>query len=375
MSKFYDKLICTSFATCILGFAIWGIVLPDEAKSIEENRVLAQKPTLTWESLVSGDYMAKMESYINDQFPLRGEFVAAKSQLEILQGKKDSNGVYFGDDDYLLQILPTPEADRIDKNVAGLLDFSAKHPDYNIDMFLIPTSTWALSDKLPTFATPLDELLYANQVEQGLADSNVNFGTAFDILKDHADEEIYYGTDHHYTSLGAYYAYVALSQQLGYEPLSQEDFLIQTVSEDFYGTLHSKGLFNNLPYDSIQIYENPNLEVEITVLDDGSNREMYDFEMLKEWDKYAMFLGGNAGYMQLSTNVQNGKTLNIVKDSFANALIPFLANHYETINVFDLRYYRVPFEQMLGEGEKDFLIFYNMSSYLQEGTVYQIKYL
>ncbi len=371
-------IVAGVFLLSIYGFLLAAIVLPDKTLSEEENRSLATRPQWQKETVLNGKYSRAWEKYVNDQFPLRSFFISSKSKAEHWQGKKDSNGVYFGADDYLLQKLEPPEAGRIEKNLQGLSRFLEKHTNYEAVLCLVPTSTWVLQDKLPKYAQPLNERAIAGQIAEAAASvQRLRYADLFSALKDKEQAPLYYRTDHHYTTLGAYETYAALGDALGYAPLALESFEKQQVATDFYGTLYAKGLFDWLPTDTIDLYVNKDLQATLTVMDDGSTKKgFYDFDKLKTWDKYAVFLGGNYGYLKIETNVKNGRKLYLVKDSYANALVPFLANHYQEIHLFDLRYYRLPFEQFLATDEpQQFLFLYNTASYCKEGSIYQIQYL
>ena len=293
-------------------------------------------------------------------------------------GQKDINGVYFGDYDYLLQKLDSPSPENLEKNLQAIRAFAEKYPDYRVKMALIPTSTAVLTDYLPRYAQPVDETAVIAEAEQGLAE-RVPFLSLYPALADHKEEPIYYRTDHHWTTLGAYYGYAALGDFLGYEPYDLSAFTREKVSDSFYGTLYSKGNFFFISPDAIELFhpnETEGKNIRVTVVDDGTEYDtFYVREKLLEKDQYTVFLGGNHAYVKIETGAGTGKTLHLIKDSFSHCLVPFLALHYDEIHLYDLRYFHYAFDDYIQGGEnEDVLILYNMASYFQEGTIKDLRY-
>ena len=163
-------------------------------------------------------------------------------------------------------------------------------------------------------------------------------------LRAHAGEEIFYRTDHHWTTLGAYYGYAALMEALGRgeevlgpEAAKERDL---PVSNGFQGTLYSQSGIHWLEPDSIEFWvEDRGLSV--TSWRNGAPEEtgLYDNDYLGEKDKYSAFLGGNQPLCVIRNGEGTGKLL-LIRDSYADSLAPFLARHFEEVHLLDLRYYR-----------------------------------
>ena len=166
------------------------------------------------------------------------------------------------------------------------------------------------------------------------------------FLSGHRDEYIYYRTDHHWTSLGAYYAYAAAARQLGYNAYGLNAFNIETASSSFRGTLFSKTLDSTVTPDSIDYYHLASNEptVKMTVFD-GREQTEYDSLYVRDYlavkDKYSSFTGSNSPLITIETDVDNGKSLLLIKDSYAHSLVPFLSKHYSKITMVDMRYINV----------------------------------
>jgi hypothetical protein len=159
-----------------------------------------------------------------------------------------------------------------------------------------------------------------------------------------AHYQLYYRTDHHWNGDGAYLAYTALGGPLGFTPLPEDAFSVERIP-DFYGSTYAKsGLWLTKP-DIIELWAPPQ-PVRTTVMESGKEPETRDSiffnEFLNDWDMYSVFLGGIRGLTVIDNlkPVGGGRTLLLIKDSYANSLIPMLIAHYDRIIAIDLRNYR-----------------------------------
>ena len=240
----------------------------------------------------------------------------------------------------------------------------------NVDAFfiLVPNSVKVLEDKLPPYAPAADELIYINKVKESL-DDNINFVDIYDTLYANKDEYIYYKTDHHWTTKGAYLAYEKLMENMGIEPHGEDYFHIKKVTDSFYGSLYSKSGFRNIDPDSIELYIPKKEEVsKVEFVEEGKvSDSIYDMENLDKKDKYTVFLGGNHPLIKINTNINNGKKLLIIKDSYANSFIPFLTGHFSEIYVVDPRYYDKDLKILVDDNKIDnLLIMYNVKTFLND---------
>lgn len=357
-----------TFIIYIAGFFTLQILSPDKTFSELENRNLATAPTFTKETLLDGTYGTDFETYIADQFPLRNTFISLKSYSELALQKKDNNGVYIGKDGYFLQDFKTPDLTLAAKNAAYINAFAK---DFNVTMLLSPTATKVLADHLPPYATPYDEGKYIEDFKAQLS-ADVHFVPVLDLLSAKKAEPIYYKTDHHWTTLGAYYAYTAFCDTVGLTPLSLSDFNIEDASTDFYGTLFSKGNFTFAKPDTLQLfYPKEPVDVEVTyVATDKVTNSPYELSHLETKDKYSVFLDNNHPLITIKTSVENGKKLLILKDSYANSFVPFLMNHYEEIHILDLRLLNMPIRTYAKENNiEDVLFLYNVQNFSTEAKL------
>ena len=193
-------------------------------------------------------------------------------------------------------------------------------------------------------------------------------------LKEHQNEYLYYRTDHHWTTLGAYYGYLAWAKQQNVTPWEQEDFQIEPLTKEFYGTLDSK-LGGAGEADTINLYY-PKSAVAYHLdyeMGEFQRDSLYDMEKLEGKDKYAVFLGGNYGLVTIEGVCDNGRTLVMIKDSFAHSMVPFLANHYETIYMVDLRYFNVGITNFIESVEAtDIMLLFNTANLVEDRNLQKL---
>lgn len=373
--KVYRKVLSITTLAFLILTGIIGVFMPDKKASEMENRILTQKPIFTWKDLKSGKFTSKYEEYITDQFPFRYFWVSVKSNTERILQKKDNKNVYLGKEGYLLQKPEALDKELISKNIDAINKFADDNRDLKTYFLLAPNSMEILKDKLPPFATTYDQYSVINDIKNSLK-LNVNFVDIYDNFNQHKEEYIYYKTDHHWTSLGAYYAYNKLGSVMEYNPLAIKDFNVEKATDEFYGTLYSRGNFTFIKPDSIHLFKSKaNASVKVEYLDDGKeSNSLYEPKHLKTKDKYSVFLDGNHALTTIKTDLNNGKKLLVLKDSYAHSLVPFLTNHYEEIHMIDLRYFNMPVQQYMKEYDiKEVLLLYNFLSFTEDNSVIKLK--
>lgn len=355
------------FLAIIFGFMVYDFLLPDIGFSENENRMLTKKPDLTVEAVLSGTYGTDVEKWLTDQFPFRNRLIAVKTFTELAVGQTYSNHVYFGRDGYLLEALTDAEIDkeRAERNVKAIQTFGNQMEEQlgsgHSKVMIVPTSALVLSEKLPAFAPVYDQKGLLETIASGLK-SGI-FVDAEENLKAHKTEDIYYRTDHHWTTLGAYYGYQAFMGLF----TTQAPKLIP-VTDEFYGTLQSRvGIKGKA--DTISVYE-PEQSIAFTVnynLGERITDSFYELSYLEKKDKYGMFFDGNQPVVQISGAKDKEGKLLILKDSYANCFAPFVAEQYEEVHMIDLRYFNMPVSAYIEQyGITDVLVLYNASTVVND---------
>ena len=343
------KIVTVFFLAFIFGFGIAGLIMKDRGFSDMENRTLAQQPELTGEKIMNGDFQSGLESYLSDQMPLRDGLYSLKVDYERLMLKTFQNGVYFADDGYLIQEYKE-NTGLVDNNVRYINGFAEK-VDVPVTFMLVPTASSVLSDKLPAGCLNDDQLDTVNRVRDGL-DERINFVCPIERLKTAAQKnQVFYRTDHHWTAQGAYAGYEELMKALG-KGAADADYEYNTFKGEFYGTLYSKAPSAIQQADTFTAPKNPmgtyTVEFAKAQEDPKTLVGMYDVTKLETKDKYATLLGGNFSHLTIHSNAANDEHVLVIKDSYANAVLPYLADSFSTVEVVDMRYYHME-EQTVSE--------------------------
>lgn len=357
MIKSYSRFLTVLFALFLGGLLVWHVVLPDREKSETENRTLAQWPEFSWESLKDGSYTAAVEEYFADQFPLRDGWTGLKARAEQLIGKTEFNDVFLCGDT-LISRVTTPDAELVEKNLS-YVDRLAGNTEIPVTFGLIPSAAEVWKDKLPAGAQSWDQTAL-------LAESDVDFNAA---LSAHADEPIFYRTDHHWTTLGAFYGANALLESFGMEPFKESDFTPEIATESFNGTLYSQSGVHWLTPDTIEFWADES-GLEITSWRTGSPEPgtLYDRSYLEVKDKYSAFLGGNQPLCVIrNEDLPEGEKLLLIRDSYADSLAPLLTQRFSEIHLMDLRYYRASAAQYAEENGIDrIVVLYSAQNFISD---------
>lgn len=337
MTKPYGRFLTALFCLFLGGLLAWHVLLPDRARSGTENRALAQRPAFSWAALASGSFTADVEDYFADQFPLRDGWTGLKARAEQLLGKREFHGVYLCGDTLIAKVDP-PLDDLDEKNLAHVARL-AERTEIPVYLGLIPSAAEVWREKLPAGAESWDQTSF---IARGTALKGVEPVDLLSALSAHAGEDIFYHTDHHWTTLGAYYGYAALMETLGRgaETLDRASFSPETLSAAFDGTLYSQSGIHWLKPDAMEAWVKED-GLSVTSWRGGAPEEtpLYDRSFLEKKDKYSAFLGGNQPLCVIRNESGSGRLL-LIRDSYADALAPFLALHFQEVHLLDLRYYR-----------------------------------
>ena len=363
------------FLAFIGGFFLLNLILPDRSFSERENRYLQLAPRFSFSELFEGRFTSKFEKYTTDQFAGRDGWITLKARTELAEGKKENNGVYLCPTDtepldaMLLERYEAPADGVIEANVDALntLTANAGVPVY---FALIPGAGELYRGLLPANA-PMDS--QTDVIEKAYARADAQTVDVYGALAPHTDEYIFYGTDHHWTSRGAYYGYTALAQAMGFPARPQSDFAPVTVSERFYGTTYSSSGFSWVKPDRIERWVPQSAETRITNYPEGQPvaSALYDDSFLEKKDKYASFLGGNTPRVVLETGAADKPVLLIVRDSYMDSLTPFLQEDFSQIHILDLRYYRQSLKSYVQEnGIDEVLVCYSVAIFSTDANLF-----
>ncbi len=377
------KVTIVIFCVILFGFTAISILKPDTEISERENRVLETMPEIYLDDILDGTFQETFETYISDQFFLRDSWVDLTTGLQTLLGKKDINGVYIGENGYLIEKYTEEDFDEeivennIDVLAAFLNEMTETYGSEHVDFLTVPSKACALPDLLPAWAEGYPE----EEITEALCDLPDEPEIYLDLtetLQEHQDEYIYYRTDHHWTTLGAYYAFAAFAERKGYETPALDSYEIEVAADDFYGTTYNK-LHQDVEPDTVKLYHSEAEEGVTVDMDDGEtvSDSFYFFNELEESDKYRIFFSGNTEKIVITTGADTGRTLLMLKDSYANCFVPFLAGEYDTIILYDLRYAGDTVDVLLDEyGDEltDVLVLYNVEKFMEDESIDLLSY-
>ena len=382
MSKKYAVFITVLFCLFIFGFGIALIVSPSRDFSEQENRYLSQFKAPTLDTVRSGEFMEDFEDYVTDQFPLRDQWIQLKALSERTLGKQENNKVYFGKDGQTLFAHFTRISDEELAKRVGFVNKLGENLDVPVYFSLVPDKSWAWAMFLPDNAPNVDDGSTIAQAEELCGDS-VKFislrhlGITCGNTESPDEDGSFYRTDHHWTTEGAYRGYMALMQGMGRD-IQIYEWSPTLVSDSFYGTTWSASGAGWVRPDSIctLIPEGGTKgNVTVTRYPEGQPIEggLYYPEKLAVKDKYAYFLGGNQPLCIIKNPDAEGGKLLVVRDSYSDSLAPFLAEEFQEVHLFDLRYNNVSLKKYAAEnGIDQVLVLYSANNFNTDGNLFKL---
>ena len=365
--------------------------LPQQTYSAQENRYLTTRPQITVDGIFSGEVQQDLTEASNDQFPGRDLWMQTATASQYLLYHREVNGVYIGKNGYLFdKVVDSDLSEENYKKNIGFITALRENADTEVSVMLVPTPGTVLSDQLPTRAVLYDPAPYEQSGDELCEADSVRWITLRDELERTVHDSlrpVYFKTDHHWTTNGAYVGAAAYLRAHGITPAAQETYDVQTKSERFYGTLYSKvaGLPGEKP-DELDLPMNLPQEIQIETsgapadaLSANGTHEMpqlsciYDLSKLDGKDKYAVYFGGNYGSLTITNpSSQTQRKLLVIKDSYANSMVPYLIDSYAQITMIDLRYYNESVSELTAQGWDEILVCYEMSNFIKDKNLFKI---
>lgn len=368
--QLHGVLVAALLTLLLLCFGLVNIFHSKVEFSESENRKLANYTAPTLSTLLDGSFFSNLTSAFSDQFFARDGWISARLRADSFLGKKESNGVYLCKDDYLIEIPSAPNEANFKRTLGTMNGFAARHSDLNISAMIVPNASYVMRDYLPKNAPCHNQQEDLFTIEQYLS-GTMRFIDVTQVLKNHVSEGVFYRTDHHWTSLGAYHAFDAAASALGIEtPIT--DYSIHFLANDFEGTLASKSGKHTVT-DTVTAYEPLGTDIQYYVTYDQAQQKsgsIFVPEALDTKDKYTVFFGGNHPLVTIKTTANNDRVLLLFKDSYANAFVQFLIPYYEEIVMVDPRYYYDTAEWLITQRSvTDVLFLYNISTFVADTSL------
>ena len=366
------------FSLFFIGLFALDMVTPDRSYSELENTTLSQRPALTQLSAKGlNSYFTAYTKYVKDQVFGRDQWISLQSVVETtLLQKQQNGGILLGKEHMMFPRtygLLSSEERTLPKNTAALTSLCQRYPG-KVNVLLAPAASDIYKENVPASAPLLDEDGYLDQLSAAVQAAGGSFVDVRQTLAAHKSEYIYYRTDHHWTSTGAYYAYKLLCDTLGLTPFDPSAHTV-LAADGFYGTHYSKARTPDAEPDTITYYDLPNALTIYSVSGpgqpaDGETTGLYDTAKLDVYDKYAMFLHGNNGLSRIKGD-GTGRIL-VIKDSYANCFVPYLTANYADIDVVDFRNYNYGLDKLIADNDYDqLLVLYSFDSFKSDPYLYR----
>lgn len=369
-------LIIIFFSIIFIIFII-DIFTPQNEYSNIENRFLQEKPEFSFEDFIKNKFVTKYELYINDQFVFRDKWISTKSRMEHYFGKLENNNIVYGSDGYMFDKVQSIDKNQLEKNITSLNKFCNRYKDLNITVGLIPNSYEVLKDKLPWGLELYNQTDLIDKVYRDVLDNRAKTLDILNIMKQNKDKYIYYKTDHHWTTLGAYYAYDEYIKSMNEYPVDIDKLKKQEVNY-FIGTYFSKSKKYNTNFDVINYYD---IDIDGVYINDKKYKSMYDLDKFKQRDKYGAFIRGNNDLTVIknktnsNVNKTNSKRILLIKDSFGNSFAPFLTFNYDEVYIVDLRYNTERLSSIIKDTSFDnILILYSVNNFINDVNFSKINF-
>ena len=364
-------LIIVCFLLCLFSAGLVMLCTPDKAQSENENRVLAQRPALTWATLTDGSFMREFETYLTDQFPQRDTWVSLRSLLATLTGSREQNGVYRTNSGFLLEKQTPVDPAQQKTVVTAIRKFLKKNKGLKSGMILAPNASELLKDEMPYGLRQPSQQQQLKEIHEQLKGVNLKWVSCLKQFETENLHTLYYRTDHHWTTRAAFRAFLGLNNawKLG---AKEELYTFYPVATDFSGTLASTFGVRTLQ-DTVEVCIPQRSRGKYTVYYESQGKKTatcFDKEKLQQKNKYEVFFGGNFDKLLISTTVNTENALLVFKDSYANCLLPMLTPYYSKIVVIDPRYFSDSLSAVMDETTFTHVLFlYNLNTFLEDQSL------
>lgn len=372
------KVISIGFMLLLFSVSIINLIIPQRSFSESENRYLQKLPEPDLQDIASGKFTQDFADYTSDQFIARDGWISLKTIAELALLKKDNGRVYFGKQDTLFDAAETTDDKLLSYNAETLSEYikelKESLPGLNASVLLIPTSTAVLSDLLPAYAPVPDQQTAIAKAYKTLKNEAIVFDPT-DLLKANKSKYLYFRTDHHWTSAAAHLVYTEWAKLVGLAPVPLSETESELLSSSFYGSLYSKANLFSIKPDRVVAYRFTDaVPVSVNYDKNTTSNTLYFEEFLAKKDKYLYFLGEHKPVIEVKTGEKNGKTILVIKDSYAHCFIPFLTAHYEKILVVDPRYFNADYKKYAVENNvSDVLFLYNLPNFATDKSISRLS--
>ena len=365
-------------ALLLLGLTIANLAWPKRDMIELENRKAAQFPVFSVEALWNGRWQSEFARWMQDQFLLRDTWInTQRAADEIVFQKAEEDGILLGKDRWMFTKLFTigdATRQQTAKNVQAVAEFAARYPG-KVTFLLAPSASVIYPEALPAGAPMADENALLDDIfaQVGESAAVIDLREPFTARK---DEYLYFKTDHHWTTNGAYRAYEQFCARKGLTPFDRDAHEAVTVV-DFQGTHYSATRLWNVENDTITYYPLPKQMTIYNITGEAQyeplkTENLINTDKFATRDQYAALLDRNHGYSVIEGDGKG--SILVVKDSYANSFIPYLTANYEKIGVVDFRSFKYGLDSTIErEGYDEVLILYNFQTFISDTNLIYIS--
>ena len=349
-------LTVMGFIGFLLAMLLGTVLIPKEAFSQREKRYLAEFPQPQWDNIISGAWSDGLESWLADHIPLREFFVGLDAYKEYLLGQQTASEIRVIDG-RLVEAPVTVDQEALEKNLNTIDSFAGKL-DCGMTLALVPSAGWATGRE----AWKVDAIIF--DIYERVSVDTLNLTECF-----RGKPELFYQTDHHWTSQGAYTGYQAIAAHFGRE--AAEQFTRERIPDCFRGSTYSRSALWLTEPEDMELWHGSD-DIRYIASDSPDPQKVFCRDRLTEADPYLVFLDGNHPLVRLYNPNASGRLL-VIRDSYSNCLGPFLAESYGEVVMADLRYYRLPLSTLAAEGFDQVLMIYSLNSFLTDPFIILLR--
>ena len=337
-----DVILTSVFCAFILIIGLLIYILPQKSFSENENSDLQTCPTLNYDSFMHGDFTKELAEFYTDQIPCRDLLIGLKGLTELTLLRGENNSVLVGKNGHLISkhLYTDENYDKLKLNALAIKSFEKNAAELGIEVTVsvVPRAIDVLGEYLPA----LYDADYTQRAWKTLDDAGLLYTDLRGMMQSMGGAS-YFKTDHHWTTDGAYGAYLMLSDGLGYNPFTVA-INYEVASSDFRGTTYSDAGIHVLGGEEFKLPHIAGEEGFLTERIDSNGKTVqsfdgyYDESYLEKKDKYSTYLGGIYPVIRVTKPGEEREMILLAKDSFSHSLVPYLAQHYDLLLV-DTRYY------------------------------------
>lgn len=315
-----------------LTFSLWAQIRRGDDFSESERRNLRQRPAVSFEEILSGEFMENFEEYTLDQFPLRERFRTLKAVCSLyIFRQKDNNGIYLADGYAGKLEYPMKEDSllRATQRCSYVYEKYLKDTGAKVYFSIIPDKNYYLAGQSGHLSMDY-EAFY------GFVRQRTDFAEFIDITGLLSLDD-FYKTDTHWRQEKLLPVAELLGEAM--DTKIETEYEVKTLDHPFYGVYYGQSALP-LPAEEIHYLTNEKLE-NCMVYDHQNDRQMgiYDMEKAYGKDPYEMFLSGALPLLTIENpDAASSKELILFRDSFGSSIAPLLTEGYTKITLVDIRY-------------------------------------